>query len=355
MSAPAPGILSLVPFVSVENMMRIVWAIGVERMIVGARRLYRGGFPPLGAVRQDAADRRPFGRGGDRADADQRRRDLRLQIRQRPSEERRRGAPDRDRLRRAVACRQRLSDADLGDDDPDRAAHRRDLGAGGEISRAARARGRWRSSATGRSASSRRSRSRRCAASRRCGSTTSTRRRRARRCANLAGQGIDVVACGSNEEAILGAEIVTTCTADKRFATILTDNMIGAGVHINAIGGDCPGKTELARDILLRSDIFVEYAPQTRIEGEIQQLDKRPPGDRALAGDRRAARRVGATRGRSPCSTASASPSRTSPPCATSATSSRRTGHFVNLDLLADPDDPRDLFGMVLRARPRPA
>jgi ornithine cyclodeaminase/alanine dehydrogenase-like protein (mu-crystallin family) len=31
-------------------------------------------------------------------------------------------------------------------------------------------------------------------------------------------------------------------------ATILTDNMIGAGAYINAIGGDCPGKTScLAR------------------------------------------------------------------------------------------------------------
>ena len=48
--------------------------------------------------------------------------------------------------------------------------------------------------------------------------------------------------------------------------------MVGAGVHINAVGGDCPGKTELHRDILLRSDIFVEFPAQTRIEGEIQQL-----------------------------------------------------------------------------------
>lgn len=49
--------------------------------------------------------------------------------------------------------------------------------------------------------------------------------------------------------------------------------MVGAGVHINAIGGDCPGKTELHRDILLRAETFVEYPPQTRIEGEIQQMD----------------------------------------------------------------------------------
>ncbi|MGR3567233.1 MAG: ornithine cyclodeaminase, partial [Pseudooceanicola nanhaiensis] len=90
---------------------------------------------------------------------------------------------------------------------------------------------------------------------------------------NLEAQGFEVTACKSGQEAVEGAQIITTCTADKQYATILTDNMVGEGVHINAIGGDCPGKTELHRDILLRSEIFVEYPPQTRIEGEIQQLD----------------------------------------------------------------------------------
>jgi ornithine cyclodeaminase len=28
-----------------------------------------------------------------------------------------------------------------------------------------------------------------------------------------------------------------------------------------------------------------------------------------------------------------------------------RTGHYIELDLLADPDDPRDLFGMINRAK----
>ncbi|TIU75773.1 MAG: ornithine cyclodeaminase, partial [Mesorhizobium sp.] len=74
-----------------------------------------------------------------------------------------------------------------------------------------------------------------------------------------------------------GVDIITTVTADKQYATILTDNMVGSGVHINAVGGDCPGKTELHRDILLRSDIFVEFPPQTRIEGEIQQLEADHP------------------------------------------------------------------------------
>ena len=89
---------------------------------------------------------------------------------------------------------------------------------------------------------------------------------------HLAAAGLKVTACKTAQEAIEGADIITTCTADKQYATILTDNMVGSGVHINAIGGDCPGKTELHRDILLRSDIFVEFPPQTRIEGEIQQL-----------------------------------------------------------------------------------
>ena len=90
--------------------------------------------------------------------------------------------------------------------------------------------------------------------------------------ANLGGSDLSLTACATSEEVIEGADIITTCTADKRYQTILTDNLVGAGVHVNAIGGDCPGKTELHRDILGRSDIFVEYAPQTRIEGDIQQL-----------------------------------------------------------------------------------
>jgi ornithine cyclodeaminase len=39
-------------------------------------------------------------------------------------------------------------------------------------------------------------------------------------------------------------------TADKAYATILTPEMIEPGMHINAVGSDCPGKTELHADIL---------------------------------------------------------------------------------------------------------
>jgi ornithine cyclodeaminase len=94
---------------------------------------------------------------------------------------------------------------------------------------------------------------------------------------NMTDSGITIFDCATAQEAINGADIITTITADKRSATILTDNMVGEGVHINAVGGDCPGKTELHRDILLRASIFTEFTPQTRLEGEIQQLPQDHP------------------------------------------------------------------------------
>ena len=167
---------------------------------------------------------------------------------------------------------------------------------------------------------------------------------------NLAGQGVEVVSCTTREAAIEGAQILTTCTADKQLATILTDNMVGSGVHINAIGGDCPGKTELAKGILERADVFVEFPEQTRVEGEIQQMDADFPVTelwQVLTG---------------------AAPGRTSAQQITLFDSVgfaiedfsalryirdkvRDTPFFEELDMLADPDDPRDLFGMLQRAK----
>ena len=89
---------------------------------------------------------------------------------------------------------------------------------------------------------------------------------------NMIHSGIDVEIARSAEEAVARVDIITTVTADKRQATILSDNMVGAGVHLNAVGGDCPGKTELQSAIVQRASVFVEFEPQTRIEGEIQQM-----------------------------------------------------------------------------------
>lgn len=90
--------------------------------------------------------------------------------------------------------------------------------------------------------------------------------------ANLAGSGLKVQICASTREAVQGADIVTTVTADKQYATILSADMLAPGQHINAVGGDCPGKTELAADVLEAGKVFVEFTPQSRIEGDIQQM-----------------------------------------------------------------------------------
>jgi len=168
---------------------------------------------------------------------------------------------------------------------------------------------------------------------------------------NLSGMGLTVTACKTAQQSMEGAEIITTCTADKQNARILTDNMVGAGVHINAIGGDCPGKTELAPEILHRSDVFVEYPPQTRIEGEIQQMDEDFPVTemwQVILGQK-----AGRTSDRQITLFDSVG-------FAIEDFSALRfvrdhiagTDLFLELDLLADPDDPRDLFGMLLRAAP---
>ncbi len=166
---------------------------------------------------------------------------------------------------------------------------------------------------------------------------------------NLVGSGLKLTSCKSPEEAMEGARIVTTCTADKQLATILTDNMVGPGIHINAVGGDCPGKTELHRDILLRASIFVEYPPQTRIEGEIQQLAPDHPVTelwQVLTGQ---------AKGRADARQITLFDS---VGFAIEDFSALRYVHdqlrtlpySEPLDMIADPDDPRDLYGMLLRA-----
>ncbi|WP_439601686.1 ornithine cyclodeaminase [Devosia sp.] len=91
-------------------------------------------------------------------------------------------------------------------------------------------------------------------------------------CLNLAHSGIAISRAASIAEAVAGADIVTTCTAAKTRASVLTPDLVAPGMHLNAIGGDCPGKTELHPDIVAGAAVFTEYTPQTRIEGEIQQL-----------------------------------------------------------------------------------
>jgi ornithine cyclodeaminase len=87
-----------------------------------------------------------------------------------------------------------------------------------------------------------------------------------------AAPGLRVVRSASVAQAVRGADIVTTVTADKANADILTPEMIEPGMHINGVGGDCPGKTEIATDVVAKASVFVEFEPQSRIEGELQQM-----------------------------------------------------------------------------------
>lgn len=100
--------------------------------------------------------------------------------------------------------------------------------------------------------------------------------------------GLTVERAASTAEAVRGVDIVTTVTADKSRATILTPAMVEPGMHLNAVGGDCPGKTELHPDVLRGARVVVEYEPQSRVEGEIQQLPADHPVTelwRVLRGD----------------------------------------------------------------------
>ena len=162
-----------------------------------------------------------------------------------------------------------------------------------------------------------------------------------------------VTRCASTLEAVRGADIVTTVTADKCNATILTPDMIKPGMHLNAVGGDCPGKTELHADILRAKDvrIVVEFEPQARIEGEIQQLGG--AGQVTELADILLARRVGRSNDREVTIFDSVG-------FALNDFSSLRYLHRLNaehpdggqrIDLIPEPDDPKDLFAGLAQDR----
>ncbi|WP_395405835.1 ornithine cyclodeaminase (plasmid) [Arthrobacter sp. UC242_113] len=163
---------------------------------------------------------------------------------------------------------------------------------------------------------------------------------------NIAPLGFHVTIASSAADAVRGADVITTCTADKVNATILTPDLIGPGVHINAIGGDCPGKTELHAGILTMGRVFVEYTPQTRIEGEIQQM----PADFSVTEFWEVLN--GRASGRSSADQITIFDSVGFAIEDFSALRYLRDSidgspYFENIDLVANPDDPKDLFGLV--------
>jgi ornithine cyclodeaminase len=168
---------------------------------------------------------------------------------------------------------------------------------------------------------------------------------------NVGPLGFEVFVASSAAHAVAGADVITTCTADKTNATVLTDAMVLPGVHVNAIGGDCPGKTELDPEILRRSEVFVEFTEQTRIEGEIQQVEADFPVTelwRVLSGS---------AQGRTSAGQITVFDS---VGFAVEDFSALRflsdavegTDYFSEIELIADPVDPKDLFSLVRAATP---
>jgi len=92
---------------------------------------------------------------------------------------------------------------------------------------------------------------------------------------NMSLSKLKLTRCQSAEEAVNSADIITTITACKANVDVIKNNWVKPGVHINAMGGDTVGKTELELSILSRSRIVVEYFDQSFIEGEIQRLNKK--------------------------------------------------------------------------------
>lgn len=90
---------------------------------------------------------------------------------------------------------------------------------------------------------------------------------------NLKKYNLNLIACDHARKVLENSDIITTATATKSQTQILNADWIHPGLHINSIGGDCPGKTELDKKILSKTKIVVEYLPQSKVEGEIQQAD----------------------------------------------------------------------------------
>jgi ornithine cyclodeaminase len=161
----------------------------------------------------------------------------------------------------------------------------------------------------------------------------------------------------SSADACKGADIVTTVTADKRNAVILTPPMIAAGMHLNAVGGDCPGKTELHSDVLRMPNVkvFVEYEPQSRVEGEIQQMNADYPVTefaglaRGVAPGRTDAREI------TIFDSVGFALEDYSALRFLHALVQEERGSARQIDLVPELDNPKDLYGgtLGLRARPR--
>lgn len=160
--------------------------------------------------------------------------------------------------------------------------------------------------------------------------------------------GLEVTVAASASDAVAGSDVITTCTADKRLAAVVADVDVRPGMHLNAIGGDCPGKTELDPVTVGRARVVVEYEPQARIEGEIQHQSPDFPVTELHEVIRSGVGR----RSDDEITVFDSVGFAVEDFCALRFLGADVLGtEFVtNLDLVAAPPDPRDLYGLVAAA-----
>ncbi|MCU7843231.1 MAG: ornithine cyclodeaminase [Candidatus Thiodiazotropha sp. (ex Monitilora ramsayi)] len=88
--------------------------------------------------------------------------------------------------------------------------------------------------------------------------------------ANLKHQDWSMHQARDMDDLLADIDLLVTATAARKRAVLFQTEQISPGMHIHAIGGDCPGKTELPPDLISKATVVVEYLPQTRHEGEMQ-------------------------------------------------------------------------------------
>ncbi|MBT7109185.1 MAG: ornithine cyclodeaminase, partial [Methylococcales bacterium] len=88
---------------------------------------------------------------------------------------------------------------------------------------------------------------------------------------NLADSAFALKPCLNVAEAIHGADMIVTATAAKKKQCLFTLDQLAPGTYIQGIGGDCPGKTELSRELMMNAKVVVEHTLQSIVEGDIQQ------------------------------------------------------------------------------------
>ncbi len=80
---------------------------------------------------------------------------------------------------------------------------------------------------------------------------------------------VDVKVCNSIMEAVEGADIVVTATPATQ--PLIMGKYLRPGVHINAMGADTKGKSELDESVLTVAKVFTDDLCQSRTIGELQR------------------------------------------------------------------------------------